>query len=419
MKKAVLLLGMVTVIAGCIYLKNADRDTVLLGHHAGDGVVYAEPYPMEYTEEIVEAQEENTEVAEAIVESGENASEKDILITEQDEIMEGYIFPSLNLEEQNTYVEILNSLLAYERGTELSTTDSAVIDKAFQCVMLEHPEIFYVDGYKYTEYTANDKIEKIEFTGNYLYENAEIEQRKEEIEAAADKLLQGVPDTTDEYQKVKYVYDTLVTQTEYDIRAVDNQNICSVFLHGKSVCQGYAKAMQYLLQKLDIESLLVLGTVTNGDGHAWNLVSVNGQWYYLDATWGDAFYLFSEENAADSSELAMINYDYLCVTTEQIIRTHCIDMPIELPECSSMTDNYYVREGLYFTSYDENGIRNAFEQAALKEQDTITLKCSEQSVYEEMCYILLEEQRVFEYLDSNGTIAYTDDEEQYSLTFWL
>lgn len=425
MKRAVLLLGMVTLIAGCIYLKNADKDTVLFKQQIEEEVVYAEEYPIEYTEEIIKTEEvEIKDIEEDITAENITASQEDsFAISENTEVtkknIEGYIFPCLSPEEQTVYVEILNSLLAYETETELSTTDSAVIAKAFKCVMLEHPEIFFVDGYKYTEYTSNSTVEKIVFSGKYLYEKEEILTRKSKIEEAAARILADVPDTMDEYYKVKYIYDTLVTQTEYDIQAVDNQNICSVFLNGKSVCQGYAKAIQYLLQKIDIESMLVMGTVTGGDGHAWNLVSVNGKWYYLDATWGDAFYYFSGENEAVSSEIAMINYDYFCVTTEQIMQTHSVDMPMELPVCSSIEDNYYVREGLYFTSFDEPGIRKAFHKALENGQNAVTIKCSEQSVYEEMCRVLLTEQQIFEYLNSDSPVAYTDDEKQYSLTFWL
>ena len=425
MKKAVLLLGMVTLIAGCIYLKNADKDTVLFKQQIEEEVVYAEEYPIEYTEEIIKTEEvEIKDIEEDITAENITASQEDAFaISENTEVtkknIEGYIFPCLSPEEQKVYVEILNSLLSYETETELSTTDSAVIAKAFKCVMLEHPEIFFVDGYKYTEYTSNGNVEKIIFSGKYLYEKEEILTRKSRIEEAAAKILVGVPDTLDEYYKVKYIYDTLVTQTEYDIQAVDNQNICSVFLNGKSVCQGYAKAIQYLLQKINIRSMLVMGTVTGGDGHAWNLVSVNGKWYYLDATWGDAFYFFSGENEAVSSEIAMINYDYFCVTTEQIMQTHSVDMPVELPVCSSMEDNYYVREGLYFMSFDESGIRKAFHKALESGQNAVTIKCSEQSVYEEMCRVLLTEQQIFEYLNSDSPVAYTDDEKQYSLTFWL
>ena len=114
---------------------------------------------------------------------------------------------------------------------------------------------------------------------------------REEFDLVAEEILRGIAKDASEYEKVKYVYDRMITDTEYDLSSPDNQNIYSVFIHHLSVCQGYSKATQYLLNRLGIESTLVLGTVDTGEGHAWNLVSVNGEWYYLDATWGDASYL--------------------------------------------------------------------------------------------------------------------------------
>lgn len=422
MKKAVLLLAMVTLIAGCIYLKNADKDTVLYGQQVEQDIQYAEVPEVEYTEEIISkaftGEADMADIVDVEPESVESVEEE---VSEQERIdngqITGVIYNELTPDEQKIYAEILNSLLAYEEETPLSTTDSELIDRAFSCVMLDHPEIFYVDGYKYTEYTRDDIVEKVVFTGKYLYGEEEIIRRQNAIKEKTDGILANVPDTKDEYLKVKYLYDILVTQTEYDIHAEDNQNICSVFLNGKSVCQGYAKAMQYLLNRLDIECSLVLGSVIGGEGHAWNLVSVNGAWYYLDATWGDAFYLFGEE--AMKAQSSIINYDYLCVTTQQLLLTHSLEMPVELPECVSMTDNYYVREGLYFTNYDSDKLQYIFNRAIETGQETVTVKCSDNMVYDEMYRILLDEQKIFEFMESDGTVAYTDNREQGILTFWL
>lgn len=422
MKKAVLLLGMVTLIAGCIYLKNADMDTVLFEEQVMPEVLYVEEYPIESTEEIAKLPEETTQEAYTVLEDlqEETVTEK---VQSEETVQKnagGYAFSKLSIEEQNVYVQILDSLLNYEEEITLTTTDAAVIDKAFSCVMLDHPEIFYIDGYKYTEYSGNGKVEKIVFSGNYLYEKTEKERREQLIEAAADAMLRGVPDTEDEYKKVKYLYDTIVNHTEYRLSSVDNQNICSVFLHGESVCQGYAKALQYLMHRLDMESVLVLGTVTGGEGHAWNLVLINDRWYHLDATWGDAFYLFSDEEIAVSGEeIGLINYDYLCVTTEQLNKTHQVNMPVELPQCDSMVDNYYVREGIYFTSFEEGRLREIFGNAAANGKQVVTIKCSNIDVYKEISRVLLDEQMIFEYLSREESIAFTDNQEQCSLTFWL
>ena len=89
------------------------------------------------------------------------------------------------------------------------------------------------------------------------------------------------------------------------------------------------------------------------------LVKVNGQYYYLDATWGDASYLTESGNG---DALATINYDYLCITTQDILQTHTIDNPIPVPNCIVMLDNYYVKEGLYISSIDGMVMEKIFKE---------------------------------------------------------
>ncbi len=410
MKKAILLLGMTIFTVSILFLRNADADTVLIKQQVqlDELIQDTEELQKEEPETIIETQTEET-----------TDQERDITILAEAENASSITFLRLSLEEQKVYAEILSSLLGLEKETTLSTRDTSLIYKAFQCVMLDHPEIFYVDGYKYTEYSSDEMIEKIVFSGNYIYDIEEIRVRQEKIADVAAKIVDGAPDTTDEYEKVKYVYETIIRNTEYDTASVDNQNICSVFLNGRSVCQGYAKALQYLLREMGMDAGLVIGTVREGDGHAWNLVSVNDNWYYLDATWGDAFYLFGE-GQKQQPQTAAVNYDYLCVTTKQISQTHVMDMPVALPECTSLADNYYVREGLYFEQYDEARIQDLFAAALAEGKEIVTLKCSDSSVYEVVCTELLENQKIFDFIQtSEGSIAYTDNTEQFSITFWL
>ncbi len=330
-----------------------------------------------------------------------------------------YAFAQLSGEEQDLYLEILDALLYFRENVKLSSCDKELISRIFQCVLNDHPEIFYVEGYTYTEYTLGSLLKKITFTGSYSISREEAEKKQRQIDSYVNQCLAGIPEGADEYGKVKYIYEYLIHHTDYDVAAKDSQNICSVFLERKSVCQGYAKATQYLLNRAGIYSTLVLGSVVGGEGHAWNLVRIDGAYYYVDTTWGDASYQAVGSDYPEG-EIPTINYDYLCVTSGQMEQTHTFDNVVELPLCTAMEANYYVREGLYFETWDEEKIEKIFEDSYRKGDSYVTLKCAGEDVYQRMWEALIGEQGIFRYLDcQGGSVSYVDNEKQYSLSFWL
>ncbi len=332
---------------------------------------------------------------------------------------DGYVYSMLSEEEQTLYLEIRDALLNYEEDVRLSSCDRDEISHAFQCVLNDHPEIFYVDGYVYTEHTLGDILKRITFTGTYLYDREEIGQKQELIDSYVNQCLAGMPEGADEYEKVKYIYEYLIHHTEYDAAAPDRQNICSVFIEGRSVCQGYAKATQYLLDRAGIFSTLVLGRVIGGEGHAWNLVRIDGKYYYVDTTWGDASYQ-AVDGTCPGEQIPTINYDYLCVPDSQMDLTHERENVVELPRCDSMDANYYVREGLYFTEWDPEQIGRIFRAAYDQGSAYVTVKCGDYDVYRRMYEALITDQEIFRYLDCpDGLVSYSDNETECSMSFWL
>ncbi|WWR14864.1 transglutaminase domain-containing protein [Lachnospiraceae bacterium JLR.KK008] len=331
-----------------------------------------------------------------------------------------YDYQQLSKEEQKLYEIILDGLLRSASDVPIPETEEDVFEKVFQCVINDHPEIFYVDGYTFIKYTKGEIVTGNAFSGSYIYDPQEIAQRKEQIEEKVSEILDGVPAAGSEYDKVKYVYEYLITHTEYVQGAEDNQNICSVFLGGKSVCQGYAKAAQYLFDRIGIYSVFVSGRVESGEDHAWNIVRVDGDYYHIDTTWGDASYVADGPGSGYDGKLPEINYEYLCVPDRQLFRTHTIGSVVPVPECNSMTANYYVREGAYFTEADMDKAAGLFAKAYEDGTAYVTFKCADSAVYEEMERHLIDQQEVFRYLHTtDGTVAYTTNEAQLALSFWL
>lgn len=429
-----LFLSMVVITAGLSYLRGMDgilplgisesdasedkkTDVIDFAEDAGGLGAYAasgQTVQMQDGSDIVVAKKEDVSS-----EPKELTDDNRQILKEKQE--DSYSYGQLTGKEQDIYIEILWTLQEVKEGVKLSSVDNKEISRIFQCVLNDHPEIFYVDGYSYTQYTLGDIIKKITFAGTYNMDKGEIEERQRSIDNYVNQCFRALPSDAGEYETVKYIYEYLINHTEYDNSSKDSQNICSVFLEGKSVCQGYAKATQYLLQRAGIRSALVLGKVSSGEGHAWNLVNIDGSWYYVDTTWGDASYqAVGKGESYPESKIPTINYDYLCVTTEQLAKTHTMDNAVELPQCTSMEANYYVKEGLYLTTVDEGQLTSIFQDGYDKGRTYVTLKCASDETYNKLHELLIQDQEIFHYLDCpDGVISYTESNEQYSMSFWL
>lgn len=91
---------------------------------------------------------------------------------------------------------------------------------------------------------------------------------------------------------MRKLHDTLIADIEYssDTSIPTAHSIAGAMTSAKSaVCEGYAKAMQVMMNGYDIDNVYVTGDA--GGGHAWNMVRMtDGNYYWLDATWDDQKY---------------------------------------------------------------------------------------------------------------------------------
>ncbi len=288
---------------------------------------------------------------------------QEVVISEEETVQKFY-YQQLEEEERLVYREILDGI--WENGKEIyvHTSDAERANAIFQYILKDYPEIFWCDGtITATSYEGEEAYTVLQPT--YSYSEMAKGIMEEEMASAIEECLVQVPEESSEYQKILYVYEYIVNTVDYDMAAPDNQNIYSVFKHQRSVCAGYSKAAQYLLERLGVFCTYVTGTTSTGQNHAWNLVKCDGDYYYVDVTWGDP--VFQEAEGEEVSQLQNISYDYMLCNDEELLKSHTPDTDAQFPSCTKMDRNYYVMNGMYYDSYDGS-------TALLKMKDVIAAK---------------------------------------------
>ncbi|MCR5800268.1 MAG: hypothetical protein K6G69_09350 [Lachnospiraceae bacterium] len=329
-----------------------------------------------------------------------------------------YYYGQLNDTEKAIYRAMYKSFSNIESGNSIPSSDDETMSKVAVSVKADHPEFFYVEEMGYVHYTLGGQIVKTTLSVTYADSRSMIETKRRMADEAADAIIATIPDGADEYTKVKCVYEQLIATTDYEINSPDNQNIISSLVNHRSVCAGYARAFQYILNRIGIPTTFVEGrSLITGEDHAWNMCTLSDGNYFVDVTWGDASY---SGNGFEGEKVAGINYDYMLITTDELLRTHSINSIVEFPICDRMENNYFVREGLYFEFYDHDTIKAAFDRAYAEGRESISFKCANRDAYESVKDELIRNSGIFDMLNSQTTtVSYVEDEEQRTLCFWL
>lgn len=337
-------------------------------------------------------------------------------------VAEEYYYDHLPDNLKEAYREIYVRIMRGESSGEFFSSVS--VDefwRVYYGVLADHPEIFWLGSSAQVQESSLTK----QVVGYELQTIVPKESRasmKEQLEAAADACISQIPEDYSEYGKMKAVYEYIIETTQYDAASPDSQNIQSVLLYRSSVCAGYSKAFQYILNRMGMFCTYITGTIKNGGDHGWNMVRIDGLYYYVDVTWGDP--VFANQVEGDSATVT--NYNYLCCTQEDLFRTHTPDGSVELPECTSDYYNYYKLNGHYYEYFDYNTIYNALMNSVWEGRSSIVMKFGSREAYDSAVYELFQGSLLDDpgkyLMEINGVSSwnyrYHTDEDFYLVTIY-
>ena len=141
-----------------------------------------------------------------------------------------------------------------------------------------------------------------------------------------------------EYEIALYLHDWLLDQLEYD-DSLKWSSAESALTRGLGTCQAYESAYAKLLSAAGIENAETRDTY---DGHTWNAIKLDGEWYQADCTWDDT----SDNFYGDLDQRHL----YFCLTDELMAIAHpgherIYNTDSYATRSTSLKDNYFVRDG--------------------------------------------------------------------------
>ena len=296
-------------------------------------------------------------------------------VTVDDSFFDGKVyFEQLKEDEQLAYKEIYQGLIDHVEEITVHSLDGDRTGIILQEVMYDFPGIFWCDGS--SESTTYEESHVV-IEPHYEYSTEEQATMQREIDEQVDVILASAPKDGSDYEKIKYVYETLVGMVDYVKDAPDNQNIYSTFVRKETVCAGYAKATMYLLEKLDVYCIYVVGDA-DGESHGWNVVKCEGEYCVVDVTWGDPAY--SQEETATKETIL---YDYLCCSDASISTTHTKNASYVYPECVSDKWEYYRMNGMFYASADSQTLLDAMYASIRTKSESVTFKFGDSATYQQ------------------------------------
>ena len=185
-------------------------------------------------------------------------------------------------------------------GVEFLTLglNSIKADNVYLMFLYANPQYYFLDSSYLRSSKSLTPVFYDKFA-NGAARKAETQKLKTKINDMKAQVEKGAT----ELEKAKIAHDLIIKKVQYDHEYASSrpntlyhQSAYSVFCDSYTVCAGYTKSFEILMNSVGIDvvgitSRKVMGYDFYGnpivEGHAWNAVCLNDTWYYVDCTWDD------------------------------------------------------------------------------------------------------------------------------------
>ncbi|SKB68990.1 Transglutaminase-like superfamily protein [Lysinibacillus sp. AC-3] len=288
----------------------------------------------------------------------------------------------------------------------------------------------YIQDYNWEAWEVDNGYE-VEFDFTYI---TDAKKEKKVDAYVQDFAKKFITDDMDDFHRAKAVNDFVVQLATYTEKGdSQGQAVYELISKETGVCQAYTLLAYRLFLATGLDAKYVYGYSDN-QLHAWNLVSVNGDWYHIDTTWNDI----------TPSEPYAISYAYFLVNDEKLSEDHIWANENYFAATSNtydfMHDMWYtdtIGNVIYYNSLDDDMVY-AYDLATKQNRQVTETACYYLAAFEDAIYcsdydnagfltkifindgseeVLLEEEVLNLFVDDKGVLFYeTIDGEKHSQT---
>jgi len=238
----------------------------------------------------------------------------------------------------------LDSILIFDGTHRLSVEE---IDVVYDAYIRDHTEHFWL-GKHYSFSFSEGENAVLAVNNTYTLSGEALSDAKLAFAQSVDSYLSNINGSMSDYEKELILHDALAARVVYR-ESEHAHDSYGALVEGVAVCE----ALQCLLHAAGIRSMIAIGSSTNPttnlpEGHAWNIVRIDGKYYHTDLTWND--------------QASNLFHAYFNVTEDEIKRDHTVfDTVYPLPVCDSLEQNYFVKNNSYLEEYSVDSIAQRLE----------------------------------------------------------
>ncbi len=301
-----------------------------------------------------------------------------------------YYYHTLSEDAQIAYTLILNAVDAHPEEIEIPPLDDTEFSAMFQALSYDNPSLLCMENESHIVMRGA----KAYFVPQYVTDAATCRRQTDDLLEKAREIVAQADSLPDAYDQELYFHDYICQNTTYLTQEDDGYTAYNALVEGRAVCEGYSRALQLLLDMVGVPNYLATGVGVDDsgsrEGHMWNIVTIDGSNYHVDATWDDL----------DAEDIHHYAHTYFNVTDDYIGVNHEEIAPAE-NNCNAVAANYYVQNGMCFSAYDDACLQDMADAAAQSIQDgtyTIEVWFTNEQAYLEAAADLTENQAVYEVL---------------------